>query len=183
MKTLSPVHRPAAALCTLLFFLLFGFWAHAQSTELMVIDANYPNKDGLKASLPIDVKTIEVNASTDLWKALETEYAANQNIQNIHFFAETTNSSFTMGGKIYDAATLNNDEELRELKDLPGNINLLVYSCSLANNANGRAMLSAFGNQSGLNVVSCGSCQSLNDEAFTFDFSNKGQPVVNHLFD
>lgn|SRR5690606_14424990 len=157
----------------------------AQSEELLFIDQNYPNKLSIISSVPISVKVVELNGQTNLWNQLIAELETNNAVKSIHLFAETKADEIILSQEsIYIETRLSAKqiEGFSKANFTTNEIDFLVYSCTLAVNNNGKALLENIAQQTRFNVASCKSCEQLDSSEFEFDFSTADKVVNNNLF-
>ena len=164
-----------------LVFCLIAFKINAQSTDVVILDENFPNKNGLLASIPIQVDFFELSSTKTLPQVLTNVINPNSQVTNIHLFCNTDSESITIGNTKYPTDTL--DEYLNELTiSTTNDINLLVYSCSLAKSAKGVALLNVLATKTNMNVASSSSCETI-DEDVQFNFSTSPlTTTINTLF-
>ncbi|WP_422351204.1 DUF4347 domain-containing protein [Flagellimonas sp.] len=180
MKKNHPTKNHVLRCFTLLCTALITLNLSAQNSEIVIIDENFPNKNGLIASLPVDVKLIEANSQSSLQQTLETAVKAGTSIQNIHLFCNTDNSIITLGNQQYSTDNIvSNLDKMAFSGHTPKN--LLVYSCTLAKHAEGIALLEAIADETNLNVASCFSCETI-DEELEFNFSTSPTLITSSLF-
>ncbi|WP_111310092.1 DUF4347 domain-containing protein [Confluentibacter sediminis] len=169
----------------LLFFMNGAAVLLAQSSELVLIDQDYPNKMGIIASVPASVKVVELNSETNIWEQLLRELKANDEFKSVHLFAETTTNKIILTGSNVNQGVLLTDAQMdgfAKADFITNKIDLLIYSCSLAGNDSGISLLKNIALQTRLNVASCRSCESLNSDEFSFDFSTARKVITNNLF-
>lgn len=152
----------------------------AQNNDVVIVDEDFPNKTGLMASLPVTVQFFEINTGTTFQHALEKAFELNSNLENIHLFCTSGDSSITIGDKEYSMNNVSNSLNHGKFK-VYSNVNLLVYSCSLAKNTQGTTFLEALASETGFIVASCFSCETI-DEELQFDFSTSSNFVSPTLF-
>ncbi|MFS4416625.1 DUF4347 domain-containing protein [Maribacter sp. 2307ULW6-5] len=152
--------------------------AMAQHSSMLVIDERYPNKVSLLASTPISTLVLEVADDADFWKNIHEGLRNEPNISEIHLLLNTTANTLEIGPGSIGVSALNNGTDaalLAALVDSGRQMDLFLYSCSLANNDDGRAFLNALGQETKCNVLSSAQCASIFDGDFQFTFSTKNQ--------
>ncbi len=152
----------------------------SQNKDLVVLDEEYASKNSILASLPVSTTILQINQGDNLWGELKTALVANPQISEIHFFLTTTASTIELGNTSMGLSDIEQDPVLTEIGNRVGtetDINLFVYSCTLANNAQGTALLREIGSKTHLNVLGSKSCTSIFDPQFLFDFSSKGETI------
>nr|WP_321413231.1 DUF4347 domain-containing protein [uncultured Allomuricauda sp.] len=171
------------ALCYLNLILLFTVHvSNAQSQEMAIVDVNYPNSSGLKASLPVSLGLIEVDSEKNLSRSIKQALVQNPEVTSIHLFLPTGNASMDIGGTTYGSNEIIEQFHAEEFMSNNPNVTLLIYSCSLAKNAQGISLMEDISSVTGFNVASCSSCNDLNEE-FTFDYSVRPLTSTSNLFE
>jgi hypothetical protein len=182
MMNMIILNKRATLLFSSLFFVVSLL--KAQYTALMVIDKDYPNKTSLLASSPINVKILEVGDSATLWTKIHSTLSAEASITQTHLFLNTTESTITVGKDSLGLSDIESMTGLGLLKNLvtaARQIDLFLYSCSLAKNAQGLSLLNALGEQTNFNVLSASNCSTIFDGNFNFNFSSKNKLSQTHL--
>lgn len=164
----------------ILLLLCFSFYLNGQSTDLVIIGKSFSNPISLKASLPVDVITMEVSYSNELLSNLKQALEDYPSLKNIHLFSETGTHSLQLGSDDFDVTDLNvSSSFFNDLENVKNNgINFFVYSCSLAGNEDGKTFLSELSNKTGFNVLSTANCNSVGGEDYVFDFSTSGNLIT-----
>ncbi|WP_396590139.1 DUF4347 domain-containing protein [Allomuricauda sp. R78024] len=153
---------------------------HAQSADVVIVDKNFPNVQGLLASLPVDVQYIETTSNTTIQEILVSALNLNQQARNIHLFCNTDSKSITVGNQNYSSTVITENLNGNAFINYQ-NVNLLVYSCNLAKDSKGIELLEMIASKTNFNVASCFSCETV-DEEFTFDFSTSSATITTSLF-
>ncbi|NDV17402.1 DUF4347 domain-containing protein [Muricauda sp. TY007] len=168
------------SLSFMLFFSMAIGISMAQTDDVVIMDSSFPNSGGLIASLPINVGLVEANTTATLSQTLKQALTKNPDVKSIHLFVPTGEKSFTLGGQIYTADTL--QQLSSEVFQANSDVTLFVYSCSLAKNNDGKALLETMASNTGFNVASSATCDNLN-EAIVFDFSIRPLTITSNLFE
>ncbi len=161
----------------LLCSVLFSTAIYAQSENLVVIDAQFSQKQDVLAKVPSTATILELSGDSNPWKAIRENLESNSSIKTIHLFVNATYNSMQMGAITYDLAQVNSENELSMLEGLyqGEHFQLLVYNCNLGSNDEGLSLLKGLGQKAYFNVGVSTDCTSIFDNSFDFNHSTLGQ--------
>src|SRR5690554_3769593 len=157
-----------------------GVWAFAQSTGLVVVDAEYSEREKVISQVSTS-KILSLETESNPWKTIRERIAADRNITTIHLFVEASYNALRMGGISYDREVIKNEFELSMLESLyqGTHLQLLIYNCNLGANDEGIELLSQIGEQSYMNVGVSTNCTSIFSSDFVFDFKTREENLTN----
>jgi len=163
-----------------IFFSCFiGTCAFAQSTNLVVVDSEYSEKEKVISQISAS-KILSLQIGANPWKAIRERIAADRNITTVHLFAEASYNTIRMGGISYDKEALNDEFELSMLEGLyqGTHLQLLIYNCNLGANEEGLELLTQIGERTYMNVGASTNCTSIFDPDFVFDFKTRKENLT-----
>lgn len=163
-----------------IFFSCFiGASVFAQSTNLVVVDSEYSDKEKVISQISTS-KILNLEIGSNPWKAIRETIAANRDITTVHLFVEASYNAIRMGGISYDKKALNDEFELSMLEGLyqGTHLQLLVYNCNLGANGEGIELLSLIGQRTYMNVGASTNCTSIFDSDFVFDFKTREENLT-----
>lgn len=151
----------------------------AQSSDLVVIDSNYSQKQTLLNSIDSNIATLEISMAENPFKTIREYLEQHTPVQTVHLFAEATYNTLLLGGKSYDADLIATENELSMLEGLyrGDNIQLLVYNCNLGSNEEGLQLLKQLGDRAYFNIAVSTNCTSIFSPDFSFDHTTLNKPV------
>lgn len=151
----------------------------AQSTDLVVIDSNYSQKQTLLDAIDPNVATLAVGTEANPFKTIREYLEQHKSVIAVHLFAEATYNTLQLGGKFYDMALMATENELSMLEGLyrGDNIQLLVYNCNLGSNEEGLQLLKQLGDRAYFNIAVSTNCTSIFSTDFSFDHTTLNKPV------
>lgn len=157
---------------------------NAQTTDIVVIDAAFSQKQEVLENLPEEVTIVELNHAANPWKLVRQYLEQNPSAQVIHLFANTNFNAIELGGTVYDSTEIEKEFELSMLEGLyqGTNIQLLIYDCNLGSNAEGLALLKKISDRSYFNIAIPTSCSSVFDSNLEFDHTTMNQPINSSIF-
>jgi hypothetical protein len=168
---------------TLMNFLLLTLMAigvsKAQSSDVVVMDAQYYQKQDILSRLPSNSDILEINGEDNPWKTIREYVQQNSSIQTIHLFVNTTYNAFELGGITYDLQQVAQEFEFSMLEGLyqGTNFQLLVYDCNLGSNPEGLALIKQISERSYLNIGVPTNCSSILDGSLDFDHTTMNQTI------
>lgn len=181
---MKPTRLPQKRTPLILVLLLFAcFGLQAQSTNLVVIDSQFPDKQRVISSLSSSELVLELTSSNNPWEQIRKSLESNTSVKTIHLFANASYNALQMGGLTYDLSSVSAEFELSMLEGLyqGEHLQLLVYNCNLGSNPDGLALIKAIGEKAYFNVGACTTCTSIFDNLFQFDYWSINQTVSNSI--
>ena len=164
--------------CFLGLILLLPLLISAQSTDLVVVDQDFGQKELLASKLSTNnVQLLELTSSENPWKSIRTTLVQNPAIETIHLFAEGSFDHIKLGTIVYDTAQVDAESELSMLEGVykGTNIQMLVYNCSIGANEQGRQLLKKIGDKAYFNISVPTDCNTIFSEDLTFNYTSLGQ--------
>lgn len=162
-----------------------GVLTYAQSTGLVVVDAEYSEKEKVISQVSTS-KILGLEIGSNPWKAIRERIAVDSDITTVHLFAEASYNAIRMGGISYDREAIKGEFELSMLEGLyqGTHFQLLIYNCNLGSNGEGIGLLSQISEQSYMNVGASTRCTSVFSSDFVFDFKtreeNLADPIIHN---
>lgn len=159
-----------------------GVWTFAQSTGLVVVDAEYSEREKVISQVSTS-KILNLETGPNPWKAIRERMAADSDITTVHLFVEASHNTIRMGGISYDMDAVNDEFELSMLESLyqGTHLQLLIYNCNLGANGEGIELLSQIGERTYMNVGASTNCTSVFDPDFTFDFKTREENLTDPI--
>lgn len=156
----------------------------AQTSELVIIDANYTLKQEVLENLSRDFKVLQIDATENPWKNVREFLEQNSSIRSIHLFVNATPTSFELGTKVYDSNTVEGEFEFAMLEGLyqGTHLELLIYDCQIGSNQAGLSLLKTISDKSYVNIAIPTNCNTAFDNDLQFDHTTMNQAVKNSIF-
>lgn len=178
MKYYLPTLKPKSFLIVLLG-LLVSTAVFSQTSDLVIIDSNYAQRQEVLNSINASVPVLDLNANNNPFEMIREYLEVHTTITTVHLFAEASYNSFQLGNKTYDSNSIATENELSMLEGLyrGENIQLLIYNCNLGSNEEGLQLLEQLGNRAYFNVAVPTNCTSVFGSDISFDHTTLDQPV------
>ena len=168
----------------LLFFTLIAATGRSQSNEVVVVDANYSQKQQVLDNLPVGTAVFEIDREENPWQQIREYMEENPSAMAIHLFANTSYNAIQLGSIAYDSAAVDQEFELSMLEGLyqGTHIQLLIYDCNLGSNPKGIALLKKISDRAYFNIAVPTTCSSIFGADLVFDHTTMDQPINNSIF-
>lgn len=176
MKTVTNLKSVMSFL--FLTLLIIGV-SKAQTSEMVVMDSQYAQKQDVLNRLPSNSDFLEINGEDNPWKTIREYVQQNSSIQTIHLFVNATYNAFELGGITYGAQQVEKEFEFSMLEGLyqGTNFQLLVYDCNLGSNPEGLALIKQISERSYFNIGVPTNCSSILEGSLDFDHTTMNQPI------
>ncbi|WP_335964877.1 DUF4347 domain-containing protein [Galbibacter sp. PAP.153] len=157
----------------LILLLTGAFNVVAQQNKLIVVDMEYPHLSQLEFTKTQNLEVLKLTTQENPWKNIREYLQMHPEITELHLFAKTTENSIQLGGNNYSAKKLDAEFEISLMETLYNFKNrhqLLIYSCNIAREETGRAILKKLGERTLFNIAAPTSCDDIFSETLEFDF-------------
>ncbi|MBO0321903.1 DUF4347 domain-containing protein [Muricauda sp. CAU 1633] len=156
----------------------------AQSTDVVLIDSEYAQKQQVVDHLPSGVSVVEIKGINNPWQSIREYLEQNRSTTVVHLFANTSYNALELGGKTYNSNAVDQEFELSMLEGLyqGTNLQLLIYDCNLGSNPEGLSLLKKISDKAYFNIAVPTNCSSVFGADLEFDHTTMNQPTHNSIF-
>jgi hypothetical protein len=156
----------------------------AQTNILVVIDQDYTKKNEVLSQLPSDAAVLQLKSTSNPWRDIREKLTSDNDLKQIHLFAESGFNSLLMGGIEYNADKVQSEFELSMLEGIytGTHYQLLLYTCNLPSNPEGLELIKELGNRTYFNIAASTNCMEESDHDLNFDYTTLDQPIAGSIF-
>jgi hypothetical protein len=179
---LSPYLKKGKFLFFLFSFLFFNV-IHAQSSDLIVIEASLENKNQIIDKLPQEANLLIVPSDKNGWSLLANYLYNHQNIREIHLFPKVQGQEFVLGKNRYNKSSLSSEPGLAMLEGSYQTtpFKLLIYHCSTESSHPLGAMVDPLTTIGAFDVALPSPCNDQVTDELVFGPTSRSNSTVNSI--